>query len=108
MQTWQKKVQDLMREQNISQRKLAGMMGMKEATLSRDLHEKRNPRSGFFVQVGKALGVSPGYLLDDTMTEPERLPAFAKIGNAIARRAGELTEEERLGLIRVLAGSGKT
>ena len=103
--TWQEKVKQLMKDQNINQKQLSQRSGITEASVSRYLKNERTARIDIIVNFAKALNVSTEYLLnedDETELEP-----YTEIATAIARNGGALTAEEKNKLIALILGSGE-
>ena len=101
---WKEKVNDLMKQRNITQKQLSTMSGITESSISRYLHSEQRPRMDIVVNIAKALHVETDYLLDD---EDKSESAYNTISTAIARKGNELTSEEVNQLIGMLVGTRK-
>lgn len=100
--TWKEKVLSLMQARGMSQIELSKKSGVTASSVSRYLHLDKRPRMDIVINFAKALQVDPQYFLDGEGAEES---AYSAISTAIARKGGELTEEERKQLILLLLGS---
>lgn len=100
--SWEEKVKNLMIERGINQKQLSQLSGITESSVSRYLRSERRPRLDIVVNFAKVFGVATNYLLDDG--EASEVSAYDTISTAIARKGGELTAEEKNGLIALLLG----
>jgi len=100
--SWKEKVQELMRQNGWSQKKLAEMSGVTESSVSRYLGGERSPRMDIIVNFARALNVTVEYLLDED-TECN-LDPYTEIATAIARSGNDLTAEEKTKLIALILG----
>lgn len=99
---WKEKVNDLMKSQGITQKRLSELSGIAESSLSRYLHSPQRPRIDVVVNIAKALHVETEYLLDE---EDKGDSAYNTIATAIARKGNELTAEEKNRLIALIIGA---
>ena len=100
--TWDKKVMQLMKERNITQKQLSQLSGINESSISRYLHSNQRPRMDVVVNIAKALQVETDYLLEE---DEGRESAYVAISTAIARKGGELSPDEKNKLIALLLRS---
>lgn len=100
---WSEKVRKMMSDLNMSQKELSEKSGITRASICRYLQGKRRPRIDVVVNFAKALGVEPEELLDDG---EKLLQPFEAIKCSIARNGGELTEDEKQILIKIIMGEG--
>lgn len=101
--SWQDKVKQLMKDQNMNQKQLSKKSGITEASVSRYLNGDRTARMDIIINFSKALGVSTEYLLEDD--ENVSLNAYTEISTAIARNGKNLSAEEKNKLIALILGT---
>lgn len=94
-------VKRLMKEQNINQKDLAKRSGITEASVSRYLAGTRLPRLDVVLNFAEALKVDPSILLPNE--EKDRL-SFDDLKIVLARNGKNLTDSERIELIKLLSG----
>lgn len=96
----------LMNEQDISQRELADIVGVTEASMSRYVNTNRIPRSEVISNIATALHTTSDYLLgkEDVYAKEDEYP---KIKRLIARNASQLTVEQKQELIKALLAGSK-
>lgn len=87
----------LLRQRGLSQRDLAGMVGLTPAAISRYVSGERKPKAIIVAKIAKSLGVRPE---DLTGTCEEREVDGAV--QLIARNANRLSDEQRDQLIRAI------
>lgn len=102
--SWQEKVIQLMKSQNINQKQLSQKSGITEASVSRYLHGDRAARMDIIINFAKALGVTPDYLLEDDIDTS--LAPYVAISTAIARNGKDLSPEEKNKLISLIISMG--
>lgn len=92
---------ELLREQNMTQKQLAELIGVTEATVSRYMSGERTPKSGILANMATALRTTSDYLLG---TEPEGdlENDFPTIRRLIARNAGSMSQSQKIELMNVL------
>lgn len=93
-----RRLANLLERDRLTQRDLAAMTNLTEATVSRYVSGAREPRAVTVAKIAKALDVTPQELLG-TVTNDEVDGAV----RLIARNASFLTEEQRAELIAALA-----
>ena len=101
-----RKMVALMNEQGISQRELANIVGVTEASMSRYVNTERIPRSEVISNIATALHTTSDYLLgnEDAYETDDEYP---KIKRLIARNASQLTVEQKQELIKALLAGSK-
>lgn len=101
-----RKMVSLMNEQGISQRELADIVGVTEASMSRYVNTSRMPRSEVISNIATALHTTSDYLLgkEDAYAEEDEYPKIKKL---IARNASQLTVEQKQELIKALLAGSK-
>ena len=87
----------LLRQRGLSQRDLAGMVGLTPAAISRYVSGERKPKAIIVAKIAKSLGVRPE---DLTGTCAEREVDGAV--QLIARNANRLSDEQRDQLIKAI------
>ena len=93
-----RRVSDLLKERNISQKDFALMIGVTEPALCRYLKNEREPRVEIIANMATALNTSVDYLL--TGKKPET--CFDEIYKLVARGAYQLTESEKMKIIQAI------
>ena len=91
----------LLKEQGISQKELAEVVGVTEASMSRYIHSERIPKSAIIANIATALHTTSDYLLG-TETEGGSENEFGKIKRLLARNAPSMTTEQKKELINTL------
>ena len=91
----------LLKEQGISQKELAEVVGVTEASMSRYMHSERIPKSAIIANIATALHTTSDYLLG-TETDGNIENEFGKIKRLIARNASSMTKEQKRELINTL------
>jgi len=97
----EERIKQLMEEQKISQKELAEKTGLTEASVSKYVNGKREPRIDVILKLAKVFNVSTDYLLEGL--ENEKLhDAFSETKMAIARSKNELSDDEKTKLIKFI------
>lgn len=100
MNGFSRRLLELLEERNLTQRTFAERIGVREATISRYIHENRTPHTIIASKIADELEVSVDYLLGRSaeMQEPKK-PSVSKEKSAPKHKYleiwNELTEEER-------------
>jgi transcriptional regulator with XRE-family HTH domain len=99
------RIKEMLKEKNISQKKLSEMTGITESAISRYIKGDRVPRGANLVKISKALGITTDDLLrgDYEMDKDSDL-VYAK--SLIARNASQMTKEEKMEFIALLMDKG--
>lgn len=85
----------LLRKQGISQREMAGILGITEATMSRYIKGERDPKPETIVNISTILKTTSDYLLGiEEIGEPEAI-GYPRIRRLIARNADGMSEDEK-------------
>ena len=92
---------ELLRQHGMSQKQLAELIGVTEATVSRYMTGDRTPKSGILANMATALHTTSDFLLGKE-TETGDEADFATIHRLIARNASSLSMQEKKELINVL------
>ena len=93
----------LLAERALTQRELAGMCGVDEASMSRYVNGSRKPCMDVLVRMGRALNVSVEYL-----TGNEEEATFQEIKNLICCNLCRMTDAQRLELMEMIAKKGNS
>lgn len=93
------KIAELIKERNITQKELAQMIGVTEASMSRYVSGDRVPKSEIIANMATALKTTVDYLLG---TELEEDNEFPKIKRLIARNSAKMSMDEKRELINAL------
>ena len=104
-ETFIKRVEGKLREKQITQKKLAEILGVSEVTVSRWLNGERNPTMETVEKIASVLETTPAYLLSDGELQPA--PKQTDPINWSDFLAGALTATAIIGLIALAKASGK-
>ncbi len=88
----------ILSERKLSQRELAHMCGVDEASMSRYVNGSRKPCMDVLVRIAGELGVSVEYL-----TGNEKELPFREIKHLLCANLAHLTDEQRLELMEMIA-----
>lgn len=99
--TLQERIKEQMAEKKINQKELAEMTGLTEASVSKYVNGKREPRIDVILKLAKAFNVSTDYLLQGYESQTLHNP-FNEVKMAVARSKNELSEEEKTKLIKFI------
>ena len=94
-----KRVMQMMKQKDVTQREFAEMSGVTEAAMSRYMRGERQPRAEVVANMATALGVTSDYLLGREEDKSE----LAQAMRLVARNVDGIPEKVRLELIRLLA-----
>ncbi|MBO4350058.1 MAG: helix-turn-helix transcriptional regulator [Proteobacteria bacterium] len=98
--TFAENLRERLRALNMSQREFADQLGVTEATVSRYLKGERKPSLNVIGKIAKILDTTPDFLLDPETTNADN--TVANIKNLIARNAQNMTQDDKIQLIRML------
>ena len=104
-ETFIKRVEGKLREKQITQKKLAEILGVSEVTVSRWLNGERNPTMETVEKIASVLETTPAYLLSDGELQPAQKKTDPI--NWSDFLAGALTATAIIGLIALAKASGK-
>ena len=93
----------LMRERGLSQKELAEVVGVTEASMSRYLKNDREPKIEVVARLAKALHTTTDYLIMGESCENE----FEEVLKVVSQNAKGLSDSERLTLIQLLSGKSR-
>ncbi len=102
MNTMSERITQLMKTYNISQKQLAKNAGVTEAAISRYLSGEREPKAEILANIATALHTTSDYLL----TGKEQ-SSFDEIYTLVARGLSDMTEEEKLEIMRLVVNATK-
>ena len=88
----------LLSQRGLTQRELAGMCGVDEASMSRYVNGSRKPCMDVLVRIANELNVSVEYL-----TGNEEEISFKEIKHLLCSNLPHLTDEQRLELMEMIA-----
>ncbi len=94
------RIAKLLKKEGYTQKELAGMIGVTEASMSRYLKNEREPKIEVIANLATALNTTSDYLINGKKDEQE----FSVIRNLVARGVKDMTREERMELMRILLG----
>ena len=92
------RIAELLKKHGYTQKELAGMVGVTEASMSRYLSNEREPKAEVIANLATALHTTSDYLISGTMDES----SFEGIFRLVARGVGIMDKEEKLKLMRLL------
>ncbi len=99
------RIKELLNEKNISQKRLSEMTGITESAISHYIKGDRVPRGMNLIKISEALGISADSLIkDDREMDKDRDLVYAK--SLIARKASQMTTEEKMDFIKLLMDKG--
>ena len=98
---------ELLKQKGLSQKQLAKMSNITESSLSRYLSGILVPRIDVIRNIALALGVSVSYLVGDTYDSSLLVSPYQETYRVVARNKSNLSDEEKIELIKLLFGDGK-
>lgn len=98
------KISKLLKERNMTQKELAQMIGVTEASMSRYIKGDRIPKSEIIANMATALKTTVDYLLGTEIVEDNEFP---KIKRLIARNSSKMSIEEKRELVNALFDDSK-
>lgn len=101
------RINNLLKEKNLTQKQLSKMSNITEASLSRHLSGKLEPKIDIVRNIAFSLGVSVSYLVGDTNDYNIKKKPFDETYIIIARNKNSLTDQEKTKLIKLLFEDGK-
>lgn len=94
------RIAEVLQTRGVTQRELAGRIGVNEAVISRYVSGDRDPKPDVLANIATALHTTSDYLLG---IEDEEFN-HSRVRRMIARNASALTEQEKRELINALFG----
>lgn len=88
----------LLKKSKYNQKELAALVGVTEATMSRYMNNERVPKTEIIANLATALHTTSDYLISGQETSEE----FEPISRIVARGAKNMTQEQKMELIRIL------
>lgn len=103
MNEFKERVKTLMERDGISQKELANLSGISEASVSRYLSGDLKPRMDILTNIAKVFNVTTSYLVgeDDNLRESN---AYEETLCVVTRNKSKLNDEQKAELIKVLFG----
>ena len=103
MKGFKERVRSLMERDNISQKELANLSGISEASISRYLSGDLKPRMDILINIAKVFKVSTSYLVgeDDNIVEQD---AYEETICIVTRNKSKLNDAQKAELIKILFG----
>ena len=103
MKEFRERVKSLMERDGISQKELANLSGISEASVSRYLSGDLKPRMDILINIAKVFNVSTSYLVgeDDNISESD---AYEETICVVTRNKSKLSDSQKAELIKVLFG----
>lgn len=103
MKEFKERVKRLMERDNISQKELAKLSGISEASVSRYLSGDLRPRMDILANIAKVFNVSTSYLVGeiDNAVQPD---AYEETLCVVTRNKSKLDDAQKAEIIKVLFG----
>lgn len=103
MKEFKERVKSLMERDNISQKELAKLSGISEASVSRYLSGDLRPRMDILANIAKVFNVSTSYLVGevDNAVQPN---AYEETLCVVTRNKSKLDDAQKAEIIKVLFG----
>lgn len=103
MKEFKERVKSLMERDNISQKELAKLSGISEASVSRYLSGDLRPRMDILANIAKVFNVSTSYLVGeiDNAVQPD---AYEETLCVVTRNKSKLDDAQKAEIIKVLFG----
>ena len=103
MSEFKERVRSLMERDNISQKELANLSGISEASVSTYLSGDLKPRMDILTNIAKVFNVSTSYLIgeDDNSSE---LDAYDETLFVVTRNKSKLSDAQKAEIIKALFG----
>lgn len=98
MTTLGERIATLLKQQHVSQKDLAMMIGVTESALSRYINNERKPKLNVLANLATALNTTVDYLT--TGAKPET--SFDEIYRLVARSSYTLTETQKMQIIEAV------
>ena len=98
---FKERIKSLMEHDKLSQKELANLSGISEASISRYISGDLKPRMDILINIAKVFNVSTSYLVgeDDTKSESN---AFEETLCVVTRNKSKLDDAQKAELIKVL------
>ncbi len=95
------RIEQLLKENNMSQRELAARIDSTEMTVSRYVRDERQPKADVLSKIATVLNVTTDELLGREISKDDN-SEYLKIHRLIARNASKMTPEKKQELIKAL------
>lgn len=95
------RIYTLLTEQGITQKELAGVIGVTEAAMSRYISGERDPKPETIANIATALKTTSDYLLGIEDNNPDEF-SYPHIKRLIARNVDDMSDNEKKDLISVI------
>ena len=92
------RIEKLLKANGYTQKELALMVGVTEAAMSRYLKNEREPKIEVVANLATALNTTSDYLISGTSSNED----FAEVYRLVARSTTNMTDEEKMKLMKVL------
>lgn len=99
MESTGKRISELLKERKMTQKQLAGRIGVTESALSHYIKGDRIPSGDTLANIACALNTTANYLLGK-----EDILDFSNVKRILARNKDEMTNQEKAELIDLLFG----
>lgn len=94
------RIRMLMEGKHLSQKELANLSGITEASMSKYLSGERTPRIDVVVNIANALGVTTDELIGNDIEDDKM--GFVRLKTVLARGMESMSEEDKKELIKFL------
>ena len=98
--TFNERLSQLLKQRQMTQKRLADKAGVTEAAMSHYLKGDRTPRASVLGRIATVLGTTTDYLLTGNDTDSANEVIYAK--RLIARNAHQLSREDKLEIMSIL------
>ncbi len=92
---------ELLKERGVSQKELAELVGVTEASISRYMNSDRIPKAEIIANIATALQTTSDYLLG-TEEEGDLETEYPRIVRLIARNSANMSKEQKTAIIKAL------
>ena len=99
-----KRISELLKQKDMNQKDLSTMTGITEAAISHYIKGDRTPRASVLLKIAEALDTTSEYLLEGLTTDAKEELGYAK--KLIARNYNQMSQDEKLEIIKILMGDG--
>lgn len=87
----------LLKQNNMTQKELAIMAEISDATMSRYIKHKREPRASNILKISKVLNVTTDFLIYGEVDE------YLPLKECVIMKSGNMTAEQKLEIIQILS-----
>ena len=92
------RIASLLSKSGLTQKELAGMVGVTEAAMSKYLKNERRPRIEVVANLATALNTTSDFLIYGTEPDDD----FAQVYRLVARSSSKMSDDQKMALMKVL------